>query len=70
MVLVVGHSETLTAMLQLLMGVPSLWRLKLALDHCAITTWQATTEWPGVQTPHQRWTLLHHNDTSHLAPSA
>ena len=56
-------------MFHLLLGVPGLGRLKLAFDHCAIMSRHATTEWPGIRTPHQRWTLLHHNDTSHLAPA-
>lgn len=68
-IVVVGHSETLTAMLHLLLDAPTLARLKLTLDHGAITTWQATTEWPGTYFPYQRWTLLHHNDTGHLLTS-
>ena len=68
--LVVGHSETLAAILHLLLNVPTLGRLKLAFDHCAITRWQATVEWPGTHSPHQRWSLLQHNDTSHLTGPA
>lgn len=64
--MIVGHSETLTAVLQLLLGTTGLSRLKIAFDHCAITTLQPTTEWPGIQHPHQRWTLVRHNDVSHL----
>lgn len=63
---IVGHSETLAAMLHLLLNVATLGRLKLAFDHCAITTWQATEEWPGVHSHLRRWTLLQHNDTRHL----
>lgn len=65
-VLLVGHSETLAAVLHLLLDVPTLGRLKLGFDHCATTRWRATVEWPETHHPHQRWTLLHHNDTSHL----
>ncbi|GAA0956055.1 histidine phosphatase family protein [Virgisporangium aurantiacum] len=64
--LIVGHSETLTALMHLLLGVATLDRLKIDLDHCAITRWQTTTEWPGIRHLQQRWTLLHHNDTSHI----
>jgi 2,3-bisphosphoglycerate-dependent phosphoglycerate mutase len=68
--IVVGHTETLTAMLHLLLGVPTLGRLKLSFDHCAASTWQATTEWPGSAVTCQRWTLTRHNDTAHLDHNA
>lgn len=66
-VAIVGHSETLTTMLHALLNTPTLGRLKLAFDHCALTTWHATAEWPGIKSPHPRWTLTRHNDSNHLA---
>ncbi|GAA1657551.1 histidine phosphatase family protein [Actinoplanes couchii] len=66
-VVIVGHSETLGAALHFLLGVESLGRLKLAFDHCAITTWQPAVEWPGMRHPQHRWTLTRYNDTHHLA---
>jgi 2,3-bisphosphoglycerate-dependent phosphoglycerate mutase len=68
--LVVGHSETLTAVFHLLLNVPTLGRLKLAFDHCAVTRWQTTIEWPGTRSPYQRWSLLQHNDVRHLTGPA
>lgn len=65
-VVIVGHSETLTTALHLLIGVNELGRLKIAFDHCAITAWQPTVEWPGTDFRHQRWTLVRHNDVNHL----
>lgn len=65
-IVLVGHHETLSAILHLLLNVSNLGRMRLAFDHCALTTWQATAEWPGVHALHQRWTLQKHNDASHL----
>jgi probable phosphoglycerate mutase len=66
----VGHSETLAAIFHLLLSVSTLGRLKVAFDHCAITRWHATVEWPGAHSQYQRWSLEHHNDTSHLTGPA
>ncbi|MGC9667699.1 histidine phosphatase family protein [Planosporangium sp. 12N6] len=64
-VLVVGHSETLTAAFHLLLGVDTLGRLKLALDHTAVTTLRPVREYAGVVVE-QRWQLVQHNDVTHL----
>ena len=41
-IIVVGHGETLTALMHLLFGTATLGRLKIAFDHCALTTLQAS----------------------------
>jgi probable phosphoglycerate mutase len=64
--LVIGHSETASAVLQFLLGVRDLVRLKLAFDHCAITIWRKTVEWPGTESRLRRWTLVQHNGVGHL----
>ncbi|MEV6928723.1 histidine phosphatase family protein [Dactylosporangium sp. NPDC051485] len=69
-IVVVGHTETLTAMLHHLLGVAGLGRLKLAFDHAACSLWQATSEWPGIAPPWQRWTLVRHNQPCTPAPAA
>lgn len=68
--LIVGHTETLTAILYLLLDTTTLGQLKVAFDHCAITRLHATVEWPGVDVFHQRWSLVQHNDTGHLRDAA
>lgn len=67
-IVVVGHTETLTALLHHLLGEAALGRLKLAFDHAACSTWQTTTEWPGITPAWQRWTLVRHNETCTPAP--
>ncbi len=65
-VVVIGHSETATALITLLAGISTLRALRVDLDHTGITRLIATPEYPYVRIPFQRWSLAIHNDTSHL----
>lgn len=63
---VVGHSETVTATLTLLLQVRTLGALKVDLHPAGITRLIAAQERPHVPITTQRWTLAAHNDTAHL----
>lgn len=65
-VAVIGHSETITATLTLLLGTPTLGALKVDLHPTGITRLEAAQERPHVPITTQRWTLTTHNDTAHL----
>jgi probable phosphoglycerate mutase len=65
--LVVGHSETLTALFSMLLGTSDLVRLKITLDFAAITTFRAVREYDGVPATRSRWELICHNDGRHLS---
>jgi broad specificity phosphatase PhoE len=65
-VVVIGHSETLTAAFTLLIGVHTLHGLKVDVDHTGITRLVAVAEYPHVPAGVQRWALRIHNDTNHL----
>lgn len=70
-IVVVGHSETVTAAITLLLGTPELNALKFDVDHTGITRLIATPEHPRVSLAYQRWGLTGHNDIDHLNnPSA
>lgn len=70
-VVIIGHSETVTAALTLLVGVPTLGALGVDLHHTGITRLSATSEHPRVSLGFQRWGLSAHNDINHLnSPSA
>jgi 2,3-bisphosphoglycerate-dependent phosphoglycerate mutase len=65
-VVIVGHSETVTAALTLLAGVTTLQALKVDLHHTGITRLVAAPEHPRVALGFQRWGLTAHNDINHL----
>lgn len=65
-VVVIGHSETLTAMFTWLINTSQLGALRLDLHHTGITRLIASQELPDVQVEQQRWLLCTHNDTAHL----
>ena len=65
-IIVVGHSETVTAALTLLLGTPTLGELKLDTHTAGITRLTAVAERPHVPITGQRWALTAHNDISHL----
>jgi 2,3-bisphosphoglycerate-dependent phosphoglycerate mutase len=65
-VVVIGHSETVTAAFTLLTGSHSLGALKLDLHPTGITRLTAAEERPNVQVAVPRWALTVHNDTEHL----
>lgn len=66
-ILVVGHAETVKAAYHLFLGIPASQPLpiKLMVANASLTTWRPTgaTYANGVG----RWTLVTHNDISHLA---
>lgn len=66
-IVVIGHSETVTAMLTVLLGVPTLGALTIDLHPAGITRLTAARERPNVPITTQRWTLTTHNDATHLA---
>jgi probable phosphoglycerate mutase len=68
-VVVVGHSETATAAYTLLIGVLSLYALKVDLDHTGIIRLVAAPELSDVRSDVPRWALRVHNDTDHLSSS-
>lgn len=68
-IVVLGHSETVTAMLTLLLGASGLGALKVDLHPTGITRLAAAREWPNVPITTQRWALTAHNDTTHLSPA-
>lgn len=65
-VVIIGHSETATAALTLLVGVPTLHGLKVDLSHTGITRLVASAEHARVPAGVQRWALRVHNDLDHL----
>ncbi|MGH3646505.1 MAG: histidine phosphatase family protein [Micromonosporaceae bacterium] len=69
-VLIVGHTETLKAAYSHFLGHHDLHRMKLDYHHTALTTWRPAREWPGAARTHQRWTLICHNDTTHIPHNA
>ncbi|MGH3712950.1 MAG: histidine phosphatase family protein [Micromonosporaceae bacterium] len=69
-VLIVGHTETLKAAYSLFLGHDDLHRMKFDFDHTALTIWRPASEWPGAAPTHQRWTLVCHNDTTHVPHNA
>ncbi|MEV6924093.1 histidine phosphatase family protein [Dactylosporangium sp. NPDC051485] len=56
-IVIVGHTETVSAMYAPLLGVHDLGRLKVDLGHCEVSVWRAVGEWPGAQHNSQRWSL-------------
>lgn len=68
-VVVVGHSETATAVYTMLIGVLSLYALKVDLDHTGIIRLVAAPELSDVRSEVPRWALRVHNDTDHLSLS-
>lgn len=68
-VVLVGHSETVTAAFTLLLAVRSLGALKIDIEPTGITTLVAATEHPNVPASVQRWALSSHNDITHATPS-
>jgi probable phosphoglycerate mutase len=68
-IVVIGHSETVTAMLTLLLGVSAIGALKVDQHPTGITGLTATRERPNVPIITRRWTLTTHNDTTHLSPT-
>jgi probable phosphoglycerate mutase len=66
-ILIIGHGETVTATAHLLLGLPgALPGAAFAVHYASITRWQ---QQPLAWTqPHAgwRWTLICHNDTTHL----
>lgn len=65
-IVIVGHSETVTAAFTLLAGVRSLGALKVDLEPTGITRLTMAHELPNVQLTNTRWELAIHNDTAHL----
>jgi probable phosphoglycerate mutase len=62
--LIISHAEAVIASFPVLLGLPPGQRLPFscAMDHAALTIWRG-----GDGDRHaNRWTLLRHNDTSHL----
>lgn len=66
----VGHSETVTAAFTLLLGIDSLGALKIDIDPTGITSLVALLEHPNVPVLVQRWALSSHNDVAHALTSA
>lgn len=65
-VVIVGHSETMTAAFTLLVGVHALGALKVDLEPTGITRLIKARERPNVPVTTTRWALAVHNDTAHL----
>lgn len=65
-IVVVGHSETVTAALTWLAGAPALGALKVDPHPTGITRLTAVRERPHVPVTMERWALNTHNDTAHL----
>lgn len=59
-VIVVGHSETITAALILLLGHNDLGAFKIETRSAGVTRLQAVVERPGVPITAQRWALTSH----------
>jgi 2,3-bisphosphoglycerate-dependent phosphoglycerate mutase len=66
--LVIGHSETVLAAFHLFLGLPPGSRLPFdcAVDHAALTIWRLSDR----DQCRPRWTLVRHNDVSHLVGRA
>jgi probable phosphoglycerate mutase len=66
--LVIGHSETVLAAFHVFLGLPRGSRLPFdcAVDHTAVTIWRSSDRHGRTA----RWTLVRHNDTSHLSDQA
>jgi probable phosphoglycerate mutase len=65
-IVIVGHSETISAVVSLLVGVSTLGVLAISSSHTGITQLVAVEEYPHVPVMAQRWALTKHNDTTHL----
>lgn len=65
-IIVVCHSETITAALTLLLGTRTLDKLKLDVHTAGITRLTAVDERPHVPITGRRWALTAHNDIAHL----
>jgi probable phosphoglycerate mutase len=68
-VIIVGHSETITAAMTLLTGTLDLRTLRVDARHTGITRFNSRPEVPGVTLVAPRWSLAAHNDTRHLVPA-
>jgi 2,3-bisphosphoglycerate-dependent phosphoglycerate mutase len=64
---VVAHAETVIAAYHLFLGCPPDQPLPMdiAVDHAGLNVWRAS-DLDGPDGPPARWTLVSHNDTSHL----
>lgn len=56
--LVVGHTETATAMLSTLLGSKDLGRVKLVVPHCGICVWRTVATRPGEASLGARWSPI------------
>lgn len=65
-VLLVAHTETVTAAYECLVRTNLLHHVKIAVTNTALTAWQTIDERPNVHPPHPRWALISHNDHRHL----
>ena len=68
-VLILGHGETIDAAFHYFFDLPATSRATVALaaHHASLTTWaKQPISWIRPTTG-QRWTLMSHNDTRHLA---
>lgn len=67
-ILIVGHDETVKSAYHLFLGIPASQPLpiRLTVANASLTTWHKAASAPLGTIP-ARWTLVVHNDTSHLA---
>lgn len=65
-IVIIGHNETISAALSLLLGVSSLGALTLHISNTGITRLVSVQEYLHVTVTTRRWALTAHNDATHL----